>query len=177
MISTSLWVGLRPTNEVYTMIQLLILAIVKIIDNIILTGKTILVQKNKALFASIAIVISQLLFYFVIDHVISANNTVTIVVVSMAAGIGSYIAFLINKRVSRDRLWVHIVTSNDRTSMKELGDYMRTNNISIITFDSYSDNLERTLTALIFANTRNQSSQIDRYLNGNTNYKRQIVSE
>lgn len=158
-------------------LQLILLALIKIIDNIILTGKTILVQKNKALIASIAIVISQLLFYFVIDHVIEDNSLVTIIVVSIAAGIGSYIAFCINKKVSKDRLWVHIITSNNRADMKVLGDDMRKNKISIITFDSYSDDLERTLTALIFANTREQSSKVDDYLNKNPNYKRQIVGE
>lgn len=157
--------------------QLIFLFILKIIDNIILTGKTLLVQKNKALLSSVSVVISQLLFYFVIDQVIADNSLKVIFTVSIASGIGSYIAFIINKRVSRDRLWVHIVTSNNRADMKELGDHMREKQVPIITFDSYSDDLERTLTALIFANTKQQSSEIDYLIeHSGKDYKRRIVN-
>ena len=153
-----------------------ILALVKIIDNIISTEKTILTQKNKALLASIAVIISQLMFYFVIDKVIEDKSMSTIAVVSVGAGLGSYVAFLINQKISKDRLWVHIVTSNNKTDMKVLGDYMREHNVPIITFDSYNDNLEITLTALIFANTKIQSSEVDAYLAmHDREYKRMIV--
>ena len=159
------------------LMHLLLLAVIKIIDNIVITSKTLFIQKNNALFASMAVVVSQLLFYFVINQVIEDNSVLTIVVVSLASGLGSYFAFTINKRISRDRLWVHIVTSNNRADMKVLGDYMRNNQISIITFDSYSDDLERTLTALIFANTRQQSSEVDHFIekSGKT-YNRRIVN-
>ena len=157
-------------------ISLAILFVIKFIDNIVTTGKNILTQKNKALLASIAVIISQLMFYFVIDKVIEDKSMSTIAVVSVGAGLGSYVAFLINQKISKDRLWVHIVTSNNKTDMKVLGDYMREHNVPIITFDSYNDNLEITLTALIFANTKIQSSEVDAYLAmHDREYKRMIV--
>lgn len=156
-------------------LYLVLMFFIKLCDNIIITGKTLLVQKNRAVLASIAVVVSQLLFYLVIDQVISDGSMDTIIIVSIASGIGSYLAFTINSRVSHDKLWVHIVTSNNKTDMKRLGDYMRAIQVPIITFDSYNDDLENTLTALIFANTRQQSSEIDKYLEYG-DYQRRIVT-
>jgi uncharacterized protein YebE (UPF0316 family) len=156
-------------------IYYIILAIVKVIDNIILTGKTILTQKNKAIAASILVVISQFIFYIVVKQIVEDNNFISIAIVSIASGIGSYIAFYINKKVSKDTVYVNIITSNERTKMKELGDYVRAEGIKIVTFDAYSDDLERTLTALVFANTKEQSSKIDRYVEQHDGFFREVV--
>ena len=85
------------------------------------------------------------------------------------------IAFYINKKVSKDTVYVNIITSNERTKMKELGDYVRAEGIKIVTFDAYSDDLERTLTALVFANTKEQSSKIDRYIEQHDGFFREVV--
>lgn len=156
-------------------IYYVILAIVKVIDNIILTGKTILTQKNKAIAASILVVISQFIFYIVVKQIVEDNNFISIAIVSIASGVGSYIAFYINKKVSKDTVYVNIITSNERTKMKELGDYVRAEGIKIVTFDAYSDDLERTLTALVFANTKEQSSKIDRYVEQHDGFFREVV--
>jgi hypothetical protein len=60
--------------------------------------------------------------------------------------------------------------------MKALGDYVRSEGIKIITFDAYSDDLERTLTALVLANTKEQSSKIDRYVEQHNGFFREIVN-
>ena len=156
-------------------IYYIILAIVKVIDNIILTGKTILTQKNKAIAASILVVISQFIFYIVVKQIVEDNNFISMVIVSIASGVGSYIAFYINKKVSKDTVYVNIITSNERAKMKELGDYVRAEGIKIVTFDAYSDDLERTLTALVFANTKEQSSKIDRYVEQHDGFFREVV--
>ena len=49
-------------------LNLSVLFIVKVIDNILGTSKTILVQKNKGVLAAITVVISQVIFYKLIDE-------------------------------------------------------------------------------------------------------------
>lgn len=154
----------------------LLLAIVKVIDNIILTGKTILTQKNKAIAASIMVVVSQFIFYIVIKQIVEDSSFISISIVSIASGIGSYIAFYINKKVSKDTVYINIITSNDRSNMKALGDYVRSEGIKIVTFDAYSDSLDRTLTALVFANTKEQSIKIDKYVENHDGFFREIVN-
>lgn len=152
------------------------LAIVKIVDNIISTEKTILTQKNKAVLASVLVVISQFMFYLIIKQIVADSSALSIFIVSVASGVGSYIAFYINKKISRDTVFINIITSNDRSKMNALGDYMRSENIKIVTLDAYSDSIEKTLTGLVFANTREQSSKIDNYLKEHDGFFREIVN-
>lgn len=164
----------------YDIIQVLsyylTLAVVKVIDNIVSTEKTILTQKNKALAASILVIIAQFMFYFIIKEVVADSNIVSIIVVSVASGIGSYIAFYMNKKLSKDMVYINIITSNDKSKMKAFGDYMRTENIKIVTMDAYNDDIEKTLTAIVFANTKEQSNKIDNYMEKHDELYRQIVS-
>lgn len=154
----------------------ILLAIIKVIDNIILTGKTILTQKNKAITASIMVILSQFIFYIVIKQIVEDSNFISIAIVSIASGLGSYIAFCINKRFSKDTVYVNIITSNNRENMKLLGDYVRAEGIKIVTFDAYSDTIERTLTALVFANTKEQSIKIDKYIEDHNGFFREVVN-
>lgn len=48
-------------------INLVLIFIVKVIDNILGTSKTILIQKNNSFIASITVVISQIIFYKLIN--------------------------------------------------------------------------------------------------------------
>lgn len=155
----------------------IVLAVLKIIDNIILTEKTILTQKNKAVAASILVVISQIMFYLLIKEVVEDGSIISIIIISLASGIGSYIAFYMNKKLSKDTVYINIITSNDKSKMKAFGDYMRTENIKIVTFDAYNDNVENTLTALVFANTKEQSCKIDNYIANHSGFFREVVNQ
>ena len=152
------------------------LAALKIVDNIIITEKTILTQKNKAIAASILVVISQIMFYFLIQQIVEDGSILSIMIISVASGIGSYVAFYINKKMSKDTVHINIVTSNDKSKMKAFGDYVRSENIKIVTINTYNDDKENTLTALVFANTKEQSSKIDNYVVHHSDLFREVVS-
>lgn len=116
------------------------------------------------------------MFYFIIKEVVADSNMISIIVVSVASGIGSYIAFYINQKWSKDMVYINIITSNDINKMKAFSDYMRTEGIKIVTLDAYNDDIEKTLTALVFANTREQSSRIDNYMVKHGGFYREVVS-
>lgn len=101
---------------------------------------------------------------------------ISIIVVSVASGIGSYIAFYINKKWSKDMVYINIITSNDIEKMKAFSDYMRISGIKVVTLDAYNDHIEKTLTALVFANTREQSSKIDNYIAKHREFYREVVT-
>lgn len=148
----------------------------KIIDNVISTEKSILTHQNKAVAASILVAVSQFLFYILIKEVVADSNQISIIVVSIASGIGSYIAFCINNKFSKETVFINIVTSNDKDKMKDFGDHMRAEGIKIVTMPTYGDDIEKTLTALVFANTRNQSKKIDKYIENNSSLYREVIN-
>ena len=151
--------------------------LVKIIDNVISTEKTLLTQKNKAVAASILVAISQFLFYILIAEVVEDNNMTSMIVVSIASGVGSYIAFYINNKFSKETVYINIVTSNNKEKMKAFGDHMRSEGIRVLTLPAYGDEIDKkTLTALVFANTRNQSKLIDKYVENNSELYREVIN-
>ena len=152
------------------------LAFTKIIDNLITTEKSILIQKGKAVAASIFVALSEFMFLFIIKKVVADSNMISNIVVAIGAGIGSYIAFCINKKWSKDTVYINIITSNDKGKMKAFGDHMRSEGIKVVTMPTYGDEIEKTLTALVFANTRNQSKQIDKYMEINDGFFREVVN-
>ena len=159
-----------------TLYYYITLALTKIVDNLITTEKSLLVQQRKAVAASIFVAISEFMFLFIIKKVVADSNVVSNIVVAIGAGIGSYIAFFINSKFSKETVFINIVTSNDKNKMKAFGDHMRAEGIKVVTMPTYGDEIEKTLTALVFANTRNQSKLIDKYVENNSELYREVIN-
>ena len=159
-----------------TLYYYITLALTKIVDNLITTEKSILIQQRKAVAASIFVAISEFMFLFIIKKVVTDSNIVSNIVVSIGAGIGSYIAFFINNKFSKETVYINIITSNNKEKMKAFGDHMRAEGIKVVTMPTYGDDIEKTLTALVFANTRNQSKLIDKYVENNNELYREVIN-
>lgn len=86
--------------------ELIILSIIKILDNIITTAKNITTYQNKKVLTSLLVIISQFMFYLVIKSVVSDDSMLTIIVVCVCSGIGTYIAMLGNDKFKK-RIHIH----------------------------------------------------------------------
>lgn len=156
--------------------ELLILGLVKIVDNIITTAKSITTYQNKRLLTSILVVISQFMFYMVIKSVVSDDSLSSILVVCICSGVGTYIAMLFNDKTKRDLTYTNILTCSHAESIDALCDYLLEHSIKYIPVDSYNRRNEATRTVLAFASTRYESKLIDTFLeNSETKYLRQVL--
>jgi hypothetical protein len=140
------------------------LALIKVFDNVILTAKSIATYKEYKIISSILVVISQLLFYLVIDHVIEDNTILAIVIVSVSSGIGNYIAFWINGRFKKDAKWTMCLTTSDIDDVKRLCSYLVENKIKYMAFDGYNRRMEHTINIIAFSKTKAESRLIEQYL-------------
>jgi len=145
-------------------INLVVIFIVKVLDNILSTGKTILVQKNKAFLAGLTVVISQIIFYKLIDAVSSSGTDLTIYIISIASGIGTLLAIWISNKFSKDRMYVNIIMCDNRKVMKELRDYLKANKITNLTTDGYTKEWKKTLAITAYLETKEQSRLLDKYI-------------
>ena len=118
--------------------ELLIICLAKVLDSLLTTSKSILTHRGKKLQASVLVAITQLIFYFLISKIVRDNTTSVMFAVSISAGVGSYIAFIISDRSSTDQLYINIVTSNNKQDMIELCDYLKQVKIKNIISDSYT---------------------------------------
>ena len=152
------------------MIGYIVLAIIKAIDNVVGTAKNIAQYQERKLLSSVLVVISQLLFYLLINKVIEDNSMLAIVIVAVASGIGNYIAFLINAKFRKDAKWVLLFTSSDVDKSKEFSDYLTKNKIKNVVNKGYDRTWDNVINIIIFSKSKDESRVIAKYLE-NSNFK------
>lgn len=158
-------------------LELLLIFIIKVIDNILSTAKTILIQKNKSFIAGLTVFISQIIFYKLIDAVTDSGELM-IYVIALASGVGTLLAILISNKFSKDRMYVNIIMCDDKKVMMKLRDYLKDNKITNLTTDGYTKEWKKTLAITAYVETKKQSKLLDEYIeNSNTKFKRIIQKQ
>jgi len=144
-------------------INMIVIFVIKVIDNVLSTSKTILVQKNKALLAAITVVISQIIFYELIDAASDGGN-IAVYVISIASGIGTLLALIISNKFSKDRIFVNVIMNDDKKVMMELRDFLKEHKITNLATVGYTKNWKKTLAITAYAETKAQSKLIDNFI-------------
>lgn len=159
-------------------VNLFVIFIVKVIDNILGTSKTILIQKNKGFLAAITVVISQIIFYELIDAVSSSDSNLTMYVIAIASGFGTYLAVKLNDKFSKERTFVNVILSDNREAMEELRDYLREHKITNLATEAFTKEWEKTIAITAYAETKEESKLLDEYIaKSETKFKRLITKE
>ena len=137
----------------------------KLLDNTLSTAKTILIQRNRSLLAGITVAVSDFIYFMLIKNVLSSDSPVAIAVVAAAGGIGCCLAVSVGNRLSKDRLFVNVVMSDDMQAMQEFRDFLASHHITNVAADSYTrDWNTKTITVTAYAETKEQNRLIDRYI-------------
>lgn len=159
-----------------SLIQYILLSLVKILDNMIMTWKSLTQIKGQKLLSSILVTISQIMFYVVIKQVTQGNSMTAILVVSIMSGVGNYIGFAINDKTKKDSKYNNFITSSDKDALELLCNYLRDNNIKYFVNDGYNRQWEHTYNLTVFSYTKAQSKLLDKYLEtSNFSYLREII--
>lgn len=149
-------------------LELIVIGVLKLVDNLIGTAKTIFLQKNKAVLAAGSLIVSNLIYYSVIKAISTSDGWSFIIVASVASGIGCFLAMKINNKISKDRLFAHIIMSDNMEAMKEFRDFLAENHITNIATDCYTKEWDKTISITAYANTKYESKLIDTYIENNT---------
>lgn len=153
----------------------LVLGLIKILDNIILTAKSLSQYKGQKFVSSILVIISQLLFYLVIKEVINDNSLMAIIIVAVSSGIGNYIAFIINDKFKKDDVWENTITSSDKDFLVNLCTMLGEHKVKYLLYETLNRRFEQSYTVTAFTKTKAESRLIDEYLkNTNVRYLRMI---
>lgn len=158
-------------------INLIIIFLIKVVDNILGTSKTILVQKNKALLASITVIISQVIFYKLINAVGDSGSDLTIYVIAIASGLGTLLALVVSNKFSKERMYVNIILNDDKDVMMNFRDWLKDHKITNLTTDGYTKDWQKTLAITVYAETKEQSKLIDKYINDSDSKFKRIIQK
>ena len=137
----------------------------KVFDNTLSTTKTILIQRNRSLLAGLTVAVSDFIYFMLIKNVLSADSLLAIAIVSAAGGIGCCLAVSIGNRLSKERLFVNVVMSDDKAAMQDFRDFLALHHITNVAADSYTrDWNTKTITVTAYAETKAQNRLIDEYI-------------
>ncbi len=148
-----------------TAFYMFILFLAKVLDNTLNTAKTILVQRNRCLFAGVALGLSNFIYLSITKDIVTSDSTLALVIVSIASGVGCCLAVALSNRFSKDRTYVNVILSDDKEAMKEFRDFLAENHITNVATDSYTlDWSRKSISITAYAQTKAQSRLIDEYI-------------
>ena len=154
----------------------ILLGLVNALDNVVLAFKSIATYKERKILSSVLVVISQLIFYLVIDKVISDNSLKSIIIVSIASGLGNYIAFEVNSKLKKAAKWTFVITSKNLNDIQNLCSYLAEHNIKYIANDGYTRQGEHTINVIAFSKSKDESRLIETFLkNTESKYLKEII--
>jgi len=155
-------------------INLLLLFGVKVIDNILGTSKTILIQQNHGVIAALLATISQIIFYKLISEVNNAGD-IALYLVSAASGIGTFLAIRLANRFSKEKTFVNVIMSDDKEAMEQFRDYLKAKKITNLATPAYQKDWNETIAITAYAETKDESRMIDQYIqDSSVKFKRLI---
>lgn len=157
------------------MLTYILLGCVKIIDNVIIILKSLTTYKGQKILSSILVIISQLIFYLIIQQVVNDNTMLAIIIVSISSGIGNYVGFLINDKFKKDDKWVFYLTSSDKDDVLRLCNYLVDHKIKYLANHGLNRKGQETINVIAYSKTKDQSRLIEEYLkNTESKYLKEI---
>ena len=149
-----------------SVLYMALLFMAKVIDNALSTAKTILIQRNRCLLAGVALALSNYIYLVITKDVITSDSNLSMIVVSVASGVGCCLAVAFSNRFSKERTYVNIIMSDNREAMQAFRDFLAQRHITNVTTDSYTlDWDKKTITITAYAETKEQNRLIDEYIN------------
>ena len=159
-------------------VLLVLLFVAKVFDNALSTTKTILVQRNHCILAGITLALSNLIYLTITKNVVTSDNDLALIVVSIAGGVGCCLAVAVSKRLSKDRTYVNVIMSDDKAAMQQFRDFLAQHHITNTATDSYTlDWNTKSITVTAYAETKAHSNLINNYISENKLSCKRVVQK
>lgn len=158
-------------------LELFLLFGLKAADNLLSTGKQILIQRQRPILAALSVVLSQIIFYRLIDKVSAYNGDLALYIVAIASGVGTLLAVKISDKFSKERTFVNVILSDDREAMVDLREFLKEHHITNLTTDGYTKDWNKTIAITAYAETREQSRLIDQYVKDSSVKFKRIIQK
>ena len=76
----------------------------KMMDNLLGTTKTLLVQRNRAILAGLALGLSNFIYMYITKDIVTSDGTASLIIVSITSGVGCCLAIAFNNKFSKEKI-------------------------------------------------------------------------
>ena len=146
------------------------LFILKLLDGVLGTVKSIFMLKNKGFLSALANGVSSFFYFTMMVKLIKVNSTSGIILISCATFLGTYIPILIAERMEKEKVYVFNITPDTNETGKDFADQVRDTNIPVLTYKGYNKSMELVLCCKIFSQSKEQSRLIENMMPENFKY-------
>lgn len=100
-----------------------------------------------------------------------------IYIVAVASGAGTLLAVKISDRFLKDRIFLNVILSDDREAMVKLRNFLRDHHIINLAAEGFTKDWNKTIAITAYAETREQSRLIDRYIRESSKKFKRIIQK
>jgi len=148
-------------TEIGGKMEILIVFLLKLLDNTLGTMKNIYLARGKFFFSSLLAALSTTIYMIAVVKMASSDGILSIVAICAATFIGTLVPGLAVKKSEKEKLYIFDITADTLHSGKEFADILRSENIAIKTSVVYDNTMIKTLSIKAYCTSRKESKMVN----------------
>lgn len=141
--------------------EILIVFLLKLLDNTLGTMKNIYLAREKFFFSSLLAALSTTIYMVAVVRMAKSDGIFSIMAICAATFIGTLIPGLAVKKSEKEKLYIFDITADNMHSGKEFADILRSANITIKTSVVYDKMMIKTLSIKAYCCNREESKMVN----------------
>lgn len=141
--------------------EILIVFLLKLLDNTLGTMKNIYLAREKFFFSSLLAALSTTIYMIAVVRMAKSDGILSIVAICAATFIGTLIPGLVVKKSEKEKLYIFDITADNMHSGKEFADILRSANIATKTSIVYDQMMTKTLSIKAYCSNREESKMVN----------------
>lgn len=150
--------------------EILIVFLLKLLDNTLGTMKNIYLNRQKFFFSSLLAALSTTVYMIAVVRMAKSDGILSIIAICAATFIGTLIPGLVVKKSEKEKLYIFDITADNIDSGKEFADILRSANIATKTSVVYDKMMIKTLSIKAYCNSRAESKIVNEVISPTFKY-------
>ncbi|MGE5627552.1 MAG: hypothetical protein ACM3X7_05465 [Solirubrobacterales bacterium] len=141
--------------------EILIVFLLKLIDNTFNTMKTIYLGKDRFFFSSLFAALSTTVYMVAVVRIANSQGFFNIIAICAATFIGTLVPGLVAKKAEKDKLYIFDITADSLDRGKQFADVLRSENIATKTSVVYDNMMIKTLSIKAYCANKQESKIVN----------------
>lgn len=144
--------------------EILIVFVLKLLDNTLGTMKNIYLARGKFFFSSLLAALSTTIYMIAVVRMAKSDGILSIMAICAATFIGTLIPGFAVKKTEKEKLHIFDITADTMHNGKEFADILRSANITIKTSVVYDKTMIKTLSIKAYCANREESKMVNKVI-------------
>lgn len=144
--------------------EILIVFLLKLLDNTLGTMKNICLTREKFFFSSLLAALSTTVYMIAVVRMAKSNDILSIIAICVATFIGTLIPGVVFKRSEKEKLYIFDITADNMSNGEEFVGILRNANITTQTTIVYDNMMIKTLSIKAYCINKSESTIVNEFI-------------